>query len=88
LYLNIKKIIIGGNKMFEQLADLIASELSVSRSTITRSTHLQDDLGADSLDAVELIMSIEDKFEVSIPEDVASNLKTVGDIMNFLENNL
>ncbi|MDD3123928.1 MAG: acyl carrier protein, partial [Candidatus Izemoplasmatales bacterium] len=76
------------SKMFEQLADLVASELSVSRATITRATHLQDDLGADSLDAVELIMSIEDKFEVSIPEDVASNLKTVGDIMNFLENNL
>jgi len=74
--------------MFEKLADLIASELSVSKANITRETSLQDDLGADSLDAVELIMSIEDQFEVSIPEDISSNLKTVGDIMNFLENNL
>ncbi len=74
--------------MFEKLVDLIANELSVSKSAITRETHLQDDLGADSLDAVELVMSIEEEFECSIPEDVAANLKTVGDIMNYLENNL
>lgn len=73
--------------MFEKLTDLIANELSVSKANITLETSLQDDLGADSLDAVELVMSIEDHFEVSIPEEIASNLKTVGDIMKFLENN-
>lgn len=74
--------------MLEKLVDLIASELGVSKSSINPQTSLQDDLGADSLDAVELIMSIEDQFEISIPEDVATNLKTVGDILNYLENNL
>ncbi|MBU0997771.1 MAG: acyl carrier protein [Firmicutes bacterium] len=74
--------------MFEKLQDLIANELSVSKAAIKRETHLQDDLGADSLDAVELVMTIEEEFSVTIPEDVASNLRTVGDIMNFLENNL
>ncbi len=74
--------------MFEKLADLIANELSVSKSAIKRETSLQDDLGADSLDAVELVMTIEEEFNVTIPEDVASNLRTVGDIMTFLENNL
>lgn len=74
--------------MFEKLVDLIASELSVSKSAIKRETSLQDDLGADSLDAVELVMSIEEKFECTVPEDVAANLKTVGDIMDYLENNL
>lgn len=73
--------------MFEQLKDLIANELSVSKDKITLETNLLDDLGADSLDAVELIMSIEDRFSVSIPEDVASNIKTVKDIMSFLESN-
>lgn len=71
--------------MFEKLVDLIANELSVSKSSITRQTNLQDDLGADSLDAVELVMSIEEAFEVTVPEDVAAGLKTVNDIMNFLE---
>ncbi|MGD9910155.1 MAG: acyl carrier protein [Candidatus Izemoplasmatales bacterium] len=74
--------------MFEQLVDLIANELSVSKTAITKETHLQDDLGADSLDAVELVMSIEEEFNVTVPEDVAANLKTVGDIVTFLENNL
>lgn len=74
--------------MFEKLVDLIANELSVSKAAIKRETSLQDDLGADSLDAVELVMTIEEEFNISIPEDVASNLRTVGDIMTYLENNL
>lgn len=73
--------------MFEKLVDLIAKELSVSKETITKETHLQNDLGADSLDAVELIMSIEDAFEVSISDEAAAGLKTVGDILTYLENN-
>lgn len=73
--------------MFEKIVDLIANELSVSKSGITFTTSIQNDLGADSLDAVELIMSIEDSFHISIPEDIAPRLKTVGDIVSFLENN-
>ncbi len=71
--------------MFEKIADLIANELSVSKQQINIQTNIQSDLGADSLDAVELIMSIEDSFHITIPEDIAMNLKTVGDIVNFLE---
>lgn len=71
--------------MFEKIADLIANELSVSKQQINIKTNIQNDLGADSLDAVELIMSIEDSFHITIPEDIAMNLKTVGDIVNFLE---
>ena len=74
--------------MFEKVVDLIASELSVSKSNITLDTNLQDDLGADSLDAVELVMSIEEEFNLTIPEEVATNLTTVKDIVTFLENNL
>lgn len=71
--------------MFEKLVDLIASELSVSKETITKTTHLQNDLGADSLDAVELIMSIEDAFDIQIPDEAAQGMKTVGDIVTYLE---
>lgn len=71
--------------MFEKIAELIANELSVSKQQINIKTNIQNDLGADSLDAVELIMSIEDSFHITIPEDIAMNLKTVGDIVNFLE---
>lgn len=73
--------------MFEKLVDLIAKELSVSKENITKETHLQNDLGADSLDAVELIMSIEDAFEISISDENAAGLKTVGDIFKYLEAN-
>ncbi len=72
--------------VFEKVCEIIASELSVSKEEIKLETHLQNDLGADSLDAVELVMTIEEEFDIAIPDDVAQNLKTVGDIVNYLEN--
>jgi acyl carrier protein len=73
--------------IFEKVADIIANELSVSKDEIKMETSLQDDLGADSLDAVELIMTIEDEFDLQIPDENAQNLKTVGDIVKLLESN-
>ncbi len=72
---------------FEKVSEIIANELSVSKEEIKLETHLQDDLGADSLDAVELVMTIEEEFDLSIPDDALQNLKTVGDIVQYLENN-
>ncbi|MFA5542378.1 MAG: acyl carrier protein [Bacilli bacterium] len=71
--------------MLEQVKDLISKGLNVDREKITIDTHLQRDLGADSLDAVDLIMEIEDTFNVEIPDDVVTNLNTVRDIVTFLE---
>ncbi|QVK18853.1 acyl carrier protein [Mycoplasmatota bacterium] len=73
--------------IFEKVSEIVSTELSVSKDEITLETHLQNDLGADSLDAVELVMTIEEEFNVSIPDDAAQNLKTVGDIVRYLENN-
>jgi len=73
--------------MLEQLYALIADELSVSKQNLTLETHIQDDLGADSLDALELIMSIENKFNVVVPEQEANKLSTIGDILRFIEAN-
>ncbi|MDD3958439.1 MAG: acyl carrier protein [Candidatus Izemoplasmatales bacterium] len=74
--------------MKEKLIALIASELSVSKEGITLETDLQDDLGADSLDAVELMMAVEDAFNVSIPDQETQGLRTVGDILRLVENKL
>ncbi|NLC95143.1 MAG: acyl carrier protein [Bacilli bacterium] len=71
--------------IFEKVRDIISNELSVAKDEITLETNLQDDLGADSLDAVELVMSIEDEFNIQIPDDVAQKLRTVEDIVKYLE---
>lgn len=73
--------------IFEKVSEIIARELSVSKDEIKLETHLQNDLGADSLDAVELIMTIEEEFNLSIPDDASQNLKRVSDIVTYLENN-
>lgn len=74
--------------IFEKVRQIIAEELGVEIDDISMDTHLTDDLGADSLDAVELIMSIEDEFEVEIPDEELQNVQSVADIVEFLENNL
>ncbi len=71
--------------VFEKVQDIIVEELGVEKSTITLESHLNDDLGADSLDAVELIMAIEDAFEISVSDEVAQSLDTVGKIVDFVK---
>jgi acyl carrier protein len=73
--------------IFEQVVELVANELSVSKEELTMESHLQNDLNADSLDAVELIMSLEEEFELEIADEQAQNLKTIGDIVRYIENN-
>ncbi len=71
--------------MFEKVKELIVDELGVDASEVTLQASLTEDLGADSLDAVELIMAIEEEFDVEIPDEVASEMKTVQDIISFIE---
>lgn len=70
---------------FEKVRDMLAKQFDVDPSTITADTDLIDDIGADSLDVVELIMSVEDEFGVSISDEEAENLRTVGKIVEFIE---
>lgn len=74
--------------ILEKVAQIIADELTCDIEDITPETHLADDLGADSLDAIELIMSIEDEFDVEIEDDDLQSVQTVQDIIDILENNL
>lgn len=70
---------------FEKVRDMLAKQFDVDPATITADTDLIDDIGADSLDVVELIMSVEDEFGVSISDEEAENLRTVGKIVEFIE---
>lgn len=69
----------------EKVMDLISSQLGVSRDQITRDTHFANDLGTDSLDIVELIMAFEDEFDIDIPDDAAEKIETVGQVIDFID---
>ncbi len=73
--------------IFEKLKEIIIDQLDVDESEVTLSADIQSDLGADSLDVVDLIMSLEDEFEMEIPDEAVENIKTVGDIVNYIEDN-
>lgn len=69
---------------FEQIRDVIVDTISCDAEDVTMEASLQDDLGADSLDAVELNMAIEEEFGVAIPDEALKDFVTVGDIVNYL----
>ena len=71
--------------IFENVRDALAQQFEVDPETITMDTSLIDDLGADSLDVVELIMSLEDMYGISITDEDAAQLHTVSRIVDYLE---
>lgn len=71
--------------IFENVRDALAQQFEIDPETITMETSLIDDLGADSLDVVELIMSLEDLFGITISDDEAAQLTTVRKIVDYLE---
>lgn len=71
--------------MFEEIAKILAEQLGIPQSKITMESDIVKDLGADSLDVVELLMTLEDNTGKTIPEDKVIDLKTVGDVVNLLE---
>ncbi len=71
--------------IFEKLQQIIIEELGVEANEVTMTASISDDLGADSLDAVELIMAIEDEFEIKVSDEAAQAFKTVDQIVTFIE---
>ncbi|MBQ1361828.1 MAG: acyl carrier protein [Oscillospiraceae bacterium] len=71
---------------FDKVREALAKQFELDPESITLDTNLIDDLGADSLDVVELIMSLEDEFGVTISDEDAAQLYTVGRIVDYLEN--
>ncbi len=72
---------------FDKVREIVANQLDLDPETITMDSSLVDDLKADSLDIVELIMDLEQEFDVEIPDGALPNVKTIGDIVAFLEKN-
>ena len=70
--------------MFDKLKEIIADKLSVNEDEITMESTFIDDLGADSLDIVELIMALEEELEMEIPDEDAEGFKTVGDVVAYI----
>lgn len=72
-------------EIFDKLKELVVDQLGVEEDEVTMEATMQDDLGADSLDLVELVMSVEEEFGVKVADEDLENIKTVGDIVNYIE---
>lgn len=73
--------------VFEKLRDIVVDQLDVDAEKVTMSASITEDLGADSLDMVDLVMSLEEEFDMEISDEAVENIKTIGDIVKYIEDN-
>ena len=74
--------------VLEKIKEILAEQFDIEdMATLNESTNIEDDLGADSLDVVEVLMSIEDEFKVEIPDEEIENIRTIGELAAYIENN-
>ena len=73
--------------VFEKVKQLLAEQLNISADKITMESDIINDLGADSLDVVEMLMGLEDTFNITVPDEMATKLQTVGAVVEFIEKN-
>jgi acyl carrier protein len=69
----------------ERVIEIVCENLGVSKEQVTRQTSFTEDVGADSLDIVELVMELEEEFEITIPDDQAEKIRTVGEAIDYIE---
>lgn len=69
----------------EKVIEIIADKLGIEKETITPEAHVIDDLGADSLDVVEMVMALEEAFDIEIPDEDAEKIRTVQDIFDYID---
>ena len=79
---------LGGERKFDKIREIIADKLSISEDEITMDSSFLEDLNADSLDIVELIMALEDELDMEIPDEDAENFVTVGDVVRFVKSHV
>ena len=72
----------------EKVIEIVCENLGVNKEQVTRQTSFQEDVGADSLDIVELVMELEEEFEITIPDEQAEKIKTVGEAIDYIEREL
>ncbi|HHU07131.1 MAG TPA: acyl carrier protein [Clostridiaceae bacterium] len=75
-------------QIFERVRDLLSEQLRIDAESITMEDNFIDDMNADSLDIVEMVMAMEQEFDVSIPDEEAERIKTVGDAVAFIKENI
>lgn len=73
--------------VFDQIKEMLAEQLDLDESKITMDSDIVEDLEADSLDVVDMVMSMEDEFGVEVPDEVIESFKTVGDVVRYIEEN-
>ena len=71
----------------DKVKEMLSNQLNIEVDKITKDSKIVEDLGADSLDMIEMLMAFEEEFGLSIPDDKAENLKTVGDVVDFIDKN-
>ncbi len=71
--------------VFDKVKAILVDQLDVEDESVTMESSISDDLGADSLDVVDMVMSLEEEFDIEIPDEDIENMKTVGDIVRFIE---
>ena len=71
--------------VFEKVKAILVDQLDVEDEAVTMESVISDDLGADSLDVVDMVMSLEEEFDIEIPDEEIENMKTVGDVVRFIE---
>ncbi|MBO4725408.1 MAG: acyl carrier protein [Firmicutes bacterium] len=74
--------------VFDKIKEIIMEQINVGEDAVTMDTHLMRDLEADSLDAVEIIMAIEDEYDIEIPDEEAENFQSVGDLVRYVEEHI
>ena len=74
--------------VLEKVIAILADQFDAEEDSLTPETSIVDDLGADSMDVVDLLMTIEDQFEIEIPDSEVENIKTVGDLVNYIEEHM
>ena len=87
--LSINNYFLGESIMvFDKVKEILAEQLDIENpDSISMDSMLVEDLGADSLDSIDIVMSVEDEFKIEVPDEVVENMTTVADIVNFIENN-
>ena len=74
--------------VLEKVREILVEQLDVDEDAITMEASIVDDLGADSLDIVDLVMTLEDEFDTEIPDEEIENIKTVGDLVKYIEEHI
>lgn len=74
--------------VFETIKAILAEQLDIDEDIITAESLIVEDLGADSLDAIDIVMSIEDEFSIEVPDEIVEKIESVSDIITFVENNI